>query len=303
MFRKFSEIEDYIISNNIVKTIALACAQDEHALGALVNAKRKNIVKGVLIGDVDKIKNMLKEMKEKEEDYEFISCDDELECAKIAVKLVREKKADIPMKGSMMTSSFMRAILNKEEGLISNDNILSQASLLEFNEENRFMVISDCAVNINPDVDDKIKITNNAIKLAHILGIEKPNIGVLSALEKVNEKIQSTVDAKEVSEYKEFDNIGSIAGPLALDLALSKEAAMMKGVNSPVCGNADILIVPDLPSGNIFTKALVFFAHLKVAGTLLGTDSPVIMTSRSDTEDDKYLSILMAIFQAVKIDI
>ncbi len=298
MFRKFSEIEDYIVKNNIVKTIALANAEDEHALTAVVNAKRKNIAKAILIGNVEKIKEILTKLNENIDDYEFIPCSDELESAKIAIKLVREKKADIPMKGLMMTSSFMKAVLNKEEGLISNGNILSQASLLEFDEENRFMIISDCAVNISPNVEDKIKITKNTIKFAHILGIEKPNIGVLSALEKVNPKIQSTVDAEQVAEYKDFDGIGSIAGPLALDIAISKEAAIHKGINNEVCGNADILIVPDLPSGNIFTKALVFFAHLKVAGTLLGTDSPVIMTSRSDTEDDKYLSILMAIFQA-----
>ena len=298
MFKTFEEIEKYILDNKIVKVIALANAEDEHALSAVVNAKRKNIAKAILIGNVEKIKEILKKLNENIDDYEYISCDDELESAKIAVKLVKDKKADIPMKGLMMTSSFMRAILNKEEGLISNGNILSQASLLEFNEENRFMIISDCAVNINPSVEDKIKITKNTIDFAHLIGIEKPNIGVLSALEKVNPKIQSTVDAQAVADYKEFEGIGTIAGPLALDIAISKEAAMHKGVDSEVCGHADILIVPDLPSGNIFTKALVFFAHLKVGGILLGTDSPVIMTSRSDTEEDKYLSILMAIFQA-----
>lgn len=298
MFKSFEEIEKYVLSNNIVKTVVLANAQDDNALEALVMARRKGIVKGILIGNVEKIKQLLDKFKEDYSYYEFIECADELESAQKAVELVKEKKADIPMKGLMMTSSFMKAILDKEKGLIKGDNLLSQATVLEFKEENRLMVISDCAVNINPDASKKIKITQNAIDLAHILGISYPNVAVLSALEKVNPKIQSTVDADIVANYKGFNDIGDIAGPLALDLALSEEAAKHKGVTSNVCGHADILIVPDLASGNIFTKGLVFFAHMKAAGVLNGTISPVIMTSRTDTPMDKYLSILMAVLQA-----
>lgn len=298
MFKSFKEVEEYVLKNNIVKTVALANAEDDNALEAVVDAKRKGIIKAVLIGNIEKIKELLVNFNENIDDYEYIECHDELESARIAVELVNNKKADIPMKGLMMTSSFMKAILNKETGLMKENSLLSQASVVEFKEENRLLIISDCAVNINPDVEKKIKITQNAIDLANVLGIEKPNVAVLSALEKVNPSIQSTVDANEVANYKDFKNLGEICGPLALDIAVSKEAAKHKGVDNIVCGNADIFIVPDLASGNIFSKGLVFFAHLKMAGVLNGSKSPVIMTSRTDTPEDKYLSILMAVLQA-----
>lgn len=299
MFRTFEEINDYVLKNKIVKTIALANAEDDNALEAVVTAKRKGLVKAILIGNIPKIKELLTKWNENIEDYEYIACSDEMESARIAVRLVKEKKADFPMKGLMLTSSFMRAILDKEKGLIEPGHLLSQSSVIEFKEENRLILVSDCAVNINPDADKKIKITQNAIDLANTLGIKKPNVALLAALEKVNPTIQSTVDADIISKYEGFKNAGTVYGPLALDIAISKEAAKHKGITSQVCGNADILIVPDLNSGNIFSKGLVFFAHLKIAGVLLGTISPVVMTSRTDTPEDKYLAILMAILQSL----
>ena len=298
MFKNFDDVEKYIFQNNVIKTVALANAEDENALEAVVAAKRKGIVKAILIGNVIKIKELLTGWNENVNDYRFIECSDELESARLAIKLVKEKEADFPMKGLMMTSSFMKAILDKEKGLIEPGNLLSQASIVEFKEENRLIIISDCAVNIAPDVEKKIKITQNAINLANKLGIENPNVAVLSALEKVNPNIQSTVDADIISKHEGFKNVGYVYGPLALDLAISKEAAMHKGIDNPVCGNADILIVPDLASGNIFSKSLVFFTHLRMAGVLNGTKNPVVMTSRTDTPEDKYLSILMAVLQS-----
>ncbi len=296
MFKNFKEIEKYVLDKKIVKTIALANAEDNHALEALVMAKRKGIAKGILIGNIPKIKELLTSYNEDFNDYEFIPESDELKSACTAVFLVKSGQADLPMKGLMMTSSFMKAILDKENGLITPGHLLSQATILEYQEKNRLMVISDCAVNIMPDAEKKIMITKNAIKLANNLGIEKPNIAVLSALEKVNPAIPSTVDADIVAKYPDYNNIGNIIGPVAMDIAMSKEAALHKGVDNPVCGNADILIMPDLAAGNIFTKGLVFFAHFKSAGVLTGTTSPVIMTSRTDTIEDKYLSILMSIY-------
>ena len=297
-FKSFADMEQYILSNGIVKTIALACAQDDIALEAVVDAKRKGVVKGILIGDTDKIKALLAGLKEPESDYELIECADELESGRIAVRLVKEGKADIPMKGLMMTANFMRAILNKEEGFLNPGDLLSQATVLEYADEARMQIIADCAVNIAPDLEAKKKITQNCINLAHQLGIEKPNVAFLSALEKVNPKMPSTVDAAELAQT-EFDGAGALAGPLALDITISEEAAAHKGVSSPVCGHADILIVPTIEAGNIFTKALTFYAHLKSAGTLNGTTHPVIMTSRTDTPEDKYYSILCAILKAI----
>lgn len=296
MFRNFTEIENYVLSNKIKKVVALANAQDEYALSALVYAHKKGIVDAVLIGDVPKIKELLIKFGENPSDYEYISSDDEKKSAELAVSLVKEKQADIPMKGLMMTSSFMRAILDKEKGLIEEDHLLSQASVIENKNENRFMVFTDCAVNISPDVNTKIKITQNAIGIMKKLGVDIPKIAVLSALEKVNPKILSTVEASEVAQSEEFVNKYPIIGPVAMDIALSKKAAEHKGIYNEVCGQADIFVMPDLDSGNICTKSLVFLSHIEMAGVLIGTKTPVIMTSRTDSVRDKYLSILLAVF-------
>ena len=296
MFRNFTEIENYVLSNKIKKVVALANAQDEYALSALVYAHKKGIVDAVLIGDVPKIKELLIKFGENPSDYEYISSDDEKKSAELAVSLVKEKQADIPMKGLMMTSSFMRAILDKEKGLIEEDHLLSQASVIENKNENRFMVFTDCAVNISPDVNAKIKITQNAIGIMKKLGVDIPKIAVLSALEKVNPKILSTVEASEVAQSEEFINKYPIIGPVAMDIALSKKAAEHKGIYNEVCGQADIFVMPDLDSGNICTKSLVFLSHIEMAGVLIGTKTPVIMTSRTDSVRDKYLSIILAVF-------
>lgn len=296
MFRNFAEIENYVLEHKIKKVVALSNAQDEYALEALVYARKKGIIEGILIGDIPKIKELLIKFGENPLDYTYISSDDEKKSAELAVLLVKEKKADIPMKGLMMTSSFMRAILDKEKGLIEKEALLSQASVIENKEENRFMVFTDCAVNISPDVKDKIKITQNAIGIMKKLGVNVPKIAVLSALEKVNPKILSTVEASLVAQSEEFINKYPIIGPVAMDIALSKKAAEHKGIHNEVCGQADIFVMPDLASGNICTKSLVFMGHIEMAGVLTGTKSPVIMTSRTDSVRDKYLSILLAVF-------
>ena len=302
MYRSFKEMEEYLLTNGIKKTVALANAQDDVALSALIHAKRTGVVNAVLIGDVARIRELLVKEGEDPADYQIIESDEERKSADMACQLVKDGKADVPMKGLMQTANFMKAILNREMGFFPKGNILSQATVLFFAAENRFMIITDCAVNITPDVEAKEKITANAVKLAHKLGIARPNIAFLSAVEKVNPKIQSTVDAAELAER--FNNnyaaeIGLAAGPLALDNAVSAEAARHKGIDSPVCGHADILVVPDLCSGNIFTKGLTFFAHMESAGTLNGADIPVIMTSRTDTPEDKYYSILTSVIMGL----
>ncbi len=298
-FTSFNEIESYILNNQLVKTVALACAQDELALQAVVAAKRKGVLNAILIGDCEKLEALLNQMGEDSTDYQCIECLDEQEAGRLAVQMVVEGKANIPMKGLMMTASFMKAILNKEAGFIKEGALLSQATVLEFTEENRLLIISDCAVNITPNVEQKIKITQNAVNLAHHLGINEPNVAVLSALEKVNPKMPSSVDAQAVADYAGYSGIGAIAGPLALDITISREAAEHKGIYNQVCGNADILIMPEITAGNIFTKSLTFFAHLKSCGSLIGTTHPVIMTSRTDTAEDKYFSILVAILNSM----
>ena len=297
MFHSFKEVEEHIVVNGICKMIALAGAHDEPALSALIEAKRKGVVKGILIGDAAGIREILAKYEEPEADYEIIDEPDEKAAAALAVAKVKDGSADIPMKGLMQTASFMRAILNKETGLLPPGQILNQSTVLVWPEKNRIMFAADCAVNIAPSLEDKKKILRNEVDLAHAFGIDMPKVAVISALEKVNEKIPSTVEAAALRDMKWEKCV--VEGPFALDIAVDAESAKHKGVDSQVAGDADILIMPDLCAGNVFHKTLHFFAHLETAGALCGTEMPVVMTSRTDSPEAKYNSILTAIVQCM----
>lgn len=299
MFRSFNEIEKHIKKNNIRKVIALARAQDSNALEAVVDAKRRGVISAILIGDIPLIKKMLISMEEPVSDYELISCEDELQCAKKAVELVKIHRADIPMKGLMQTANFMRAILNKTEGILPIGALLSEATIFKFPSTNRMMIATDCAINIAPTLEEKVKITKNAVELAKALEIKQPKVAIISALESVNPKIPSSVEADALAKMEWKDC--TVKGPFALDNAISEEAAQHKGINDEVAGKADILVLPDLCAGNILHKSLHFFAEYETAGTLCGTSTPVIMTSRTDSPNTKYNSILVAILQAKSI--
>ena len=241
MFTSFKELEAYVLGCGMKKRIALANAHDEPALSAVVNARRKGVVEGTLVGKKNEIIAMLHEMGESEKDYEIVDFDgEELDAAKLTVQLVREGKADIPMKGILQTSNFARAILNRETGLIpaSGKRLVSQCGIFEY--EGRFVMITDAAINIAPDVDTQIGIVENALPVANALGIECPKVAVLSAVENVTEKMPSTVSAKEIAERGVPGCI--ISGPLALDGAISMESVKHKAIHDPVAGQADILL-------------------------------------------------------------
>ena len=297
MYRSFKEIEDKILSEKKKYRLVLANAHDDDALSAVVYAVNKGVIDATLIGKEEEIRNLLKSFEEDENKYAIVNCEDEKEASELAMEMIKEKKADIPMKGIMQTSTFMRSILNKERGFFKKDSLLSQCTLLEWPEMEKMLVISDCAVNINPDLEAKKNIIRNAVDLAHAVGYEKPNVALLSAVEVINPKIQSTVDASQLTQINWEDCV--VDGPFALDNAINEEAAARKGIRNEMAGNADVLIVPDLCSGNIFTKSLLFFAHLKSSGALCGANIPAVMTSRSDVPENKYYSILTAILQHI----
>ena len=299
MFTNFKELEAYVLAQNTKKRIALANAHDEPALSAVVNAKRKGVVEGTLIGKQDMIIDMLHEMGEDEKDYEIINFDgEELEAAKIAVKLVREGKADIPMKGILQTSSFAKAILNRETGLIPEGGrrLVSQVGIFEY--EGRFMMITDAAINLAPDVETQIGIVENALPVAKALGNDCPKVAVLSAVETYNEKMPSTVSAAEIAKRGIPGCI--VSGPLALDGAISMESVKHKSIKNPVAGQADILLVPVIEVGNVLYKSITYIAGKTMASSICGASCPVIITSRADTPDSKYYSILLAVLRCLK---
>ena len=288
MFTNFKELEAYVLSHKNKKRIVLANAHDEPALSAVVNAHRRGVVDGTLLGKKDEILALLREMNEDPAEYEIVDFDGpELDAAKAAVQLVREGKADIPMKGILQTSSFAKAILNRETGLIpaSGHRLVSQCGIFEY--EGRFMMITDAAINIAPDVDTQIGIVENALPVANALGVELPKVAVLS-----------TVSAAEIAKRGIPGCV--VSGPLALDGAISMESVKHKGIHDPVAGQADILLVPFIEIGNVLYKSITYIAGKTMASTICGASCPVIITSRADTPDSKYYSILLAVLRCLK---
>ncbi len=295
MLKSFWEVEACVLQREIRKRVVLAGAHDEPALKAVVNAKRKGVITATLVGKADVIVSMLKDFGEDPVDYIIINAEEEAEAASAAVAIVKAGEGDIPMKGIMQTSTFARALLNKETGLVPAGNLLSLAAVFEHPDEERFVMFTDCAINIAPSAEDKKKILRNTARFAKALGMEKPKAAIISAVEKVTPKMQSTVDAQLIAEEGVEGFI--VEGPLAFDGAISKGAAEHKGIESLVAGNADILVLPNICTGNVLYKTLTYVAKKTVATSVCGASVPVIITSRADTPETKYHSILLAILQ------
>jgi phosphate butyryltransferase len=199
------------------------------------------------------------------------------------------------MKGLVPTAPFLKAILQKETGIKKRD-VLSHFALFELSGYHKLLGVTDAAMNINPDLDEKVSIIRNAIEVYQRLGISEPKVAVIGPLEVVNPKIESTLHAAMLTLMNKRNQITGckIDGPLALDNAISKEAAELKGIDSEVAGDADIIVTPDLNSGNILYKSLIFLAGGTSAAIIMGADSPVVLTSRADSELSKFMSIVLA---------
>lgn len=281
------------------KKIVVAAAEEKQVLKAIKAAIEQNIVEAILVGDELKIRNICKEIDLNLDNVEIFNVPDVSEASRKAVSLVSSKKADIIMKGFVDTSIILKAILDKEIGLRTG-KILSHAAVFELEKYHKILFITDAAMNISPNLDEKKQILENTVELAHALGINKPKVAVICAKEKVNTKMIHTVDAAELVKLNKNGNIQNclVAGPFALDNAISKEASEHKKINSPVAGDADILLMPNIETGNVLYKSLTFFSNSKNAGILLGTKAPVVLTSRSDTEIAKLYSIALGVLHA-----
>ena len=196
------------------------------------------------------------------------------------------------MKGLLQTATFLRPVLDKEKGLRTG-RLISHASVFEWSEKEKLLIVTDCAINITPDLKQKKGILENAIQLAQALGIETPYAAVVCALELVNPDMPDTIDAAVLAKMADRGEIKNavVDGPLAFDNAVSKEAAVHKGISSPVAGKVDILLMPDMKTGNVIHKSFIHFANLKGAGVVLGARVPLIATSRSDSAETKLYSL------------
>lgn len=282
------------VKKNESRIIAVAAAADYEVIEVVEEAERMGIAKFILVGDKLKIEKIVKEQKRTIEAQIVDELDDK-KAAEYAVFLVREGKAQVVMKGLLHTAVFMKAVLNKERGL-NKGNLVSQISIIDKIKGDGLQMITDGVISIAPDLEAKKKIIENAVELSHKLDNECPKVALIAALEVINSAMQDTLDDAVLCKMNDRKQISGcvIDGPLALDNAVSLEAAMHKGIESPVAGQADILVVPNIIVGNVFIKAITYYAQKDMASAIVGTSAPVIMTSRTDSIRNKILSIALA---------
>jgi len=290
--KKLSEFLDK--AKGLKKTLMVVVAEDEVVLKAVEKAKDYGIVRPVLVGSEKKIFDIIKSLGFKMSDYEIIDADSDIEAAYKGVELVSKNEADFIMKGHIRTGDLMRVVLNKDIGL-KTGKTLSMISVFEIPNFDRLLIISDAGMIILPTLEQKIDIICNVLEVTNVMGIDNPKIALISAVEAVNEKMPSTIDAAIISKMNDRGQIKGciIDGPFALDNVISIEAARHKGIDSPVAGVADALIMPNIEAGNVLYKALTFFVNAQSATTILGAKCPVVLTSRADSDETKLFSIAL----------
>jgi phosphate acetyltransferase len=278
---------------------AVAHPCDDVSLSAVVEAARARIIQPILCGPADRIRRTAKTLSIDIEPFEIVDAPHSHGAAARAVELVRLGRAEVLMKGSLHTDELMAEVVKRDTGLRS-DRRVSHVFVMDVPTYHKPLMITDAAVNIFPTLDDKRDIVQNAVDLAIALGVERPKVAILSAVETVTGKIPSTVEAAALCKMADRGQItGAILdGPLAFDNAISAEAARIKHIVSPVAGDADILVVPDLEAGNMLAKNLTFMARADAAGIVLGARAPIILTSRADNERTRMASCAVAALYA-----
>ena len=300
MIRSFSEILK-IASEKGPKTIAVAVAQDVEVLTAVSNAKKLGIVNVILVGDKEEIETIAKKINIDLSGMEIIDEKDKVQACMTSVELVSSGKAQLVMKGFVDTSVILKAVLDEKIGLRTG-NVLSHVGVFDVKGYDRLFLLTDAAMNLAPNLEQKKQIVENAVLLAKAMGNENPKIAILAAVEKVNPKMQATVDAAELEKMNKEGWLPDciVGGPFAFDNAVSVEAAKHKGIEHPIAGLADILVVPTIEAGNMLYKSFVFFAKSKNAGIIVGAKAPIVLASRADSDEAKLNSIAIGVLLAAK---
>jgi phosphotransacetylase len=272
---------------------------EETALSGAVEAAQAGLIAPILVGPRKKIEETAKAAGIDLGDLEVVDTPHSAASAIRAVALVREGRAEVLMKGSLHTDELLSAIVSRDGGLRTGRRI-SHVFIMDVPTYHKVLIVTDAAINIAPTLEDKVDICQNAIDLAISLGLEKPKLAILAAVETVNSKMSATIDAAALCKMAERGQIkgGILDGPLAFDNAISKQAAQTKGIKSEVAGDPDILLAPDLEAGNILAKQLTFLANADSAGMVLGARVPVILTSRADSVRSRIASCAVAMLVA-----
>ena len=279
-----------------MKKISVAAAEDSNVLEAVHIARERGIADAILVGDEEKIRKIGKELNIDVNKFQIINEPDQKAAAMKAVKLVHDGVCDMYMKGLLQTKDFLKSILDKEVGLRTGA-VLSHVAVFEVKGINQLLFMTDGGFIINPTLEEKVHLIENAVKVARACGIENPKVAPLCAVEVVNPKMQCTVDADELTKLNQKGDIKNciVDGPMSLDMAISREACEHKGVlNRKITGDADILLFPDIHTGNVAYKMLVHTSHFLNGAILSGTSAPVILTSRSDSVATRVNSIALA---------
>ena len=295
MLTQLAQLRELLDKSHKPRKLVLAASEDAHSLNAVFNAAAEGIIRPILVGDREKTFGMAEILDLDISKFDFIEAASPVEAVTLAVKMVHDRKADVLMKGKVGTSDMLHCVLNKEYGLRTG-KLLSHFAYFEVETYHKLIAVTDVAMNIAPNLAEKIEILNNAVRILNNLGIAKPKVAVLGAVEKVNTEMNATLDAALLSKMNQRDQILNciVDGPLAFDNAVSFESAKHKEIKSDVAGDTDLLLMPDIEVGNVLYKSLVFFAKAKVASMIVGALAPIVLTSRSDSEQAKFDSILLA---------
>ena len=284
------------------KKVSVAVAQDEPVLEAIKAAKEQGIADAILVGDKNKIKEIADSIGMDITQFEVIHEPDVKKAALFAIQLVSSGRADMVMKGLVDTATFLRSVLNKEVGLRTG-KVMSHVSVFEIEGFDRLIFLTDAAFNTYPDLKAKVQIVQNSVSVAHACGIECPKVAPVCVVEVVNPDMPATIDASLLSKMNDRGQIKGcvVDGPLALDNALSEEAAHHKGITGPVAGKADVIMLPNIETANVMYKTLTYTSNSRNGGILVGTSAPVILTSRADSFETKVNSIALAAVVAESI--
>ncbi len=282
------------------KVLVAAYANDEHSVSAVSMAIDMGLVDGTLVGDKNEIEKVCKEHQIGLDKFTIVHEPDEMKAAYKAVELINKGQGNLLMKGLVSTDKYMRAILDKENGLMNKGAILSHVTVLENPNYHKLLIVGDVAILPAPEMPEKIAITNYLINTAHALGIEKPKVALIAASEQVSFKIQSSVDAALISKMADRGQIKGawVDGPLALDVAIDPESAQIKKVGGQVAGDADCLVFPNIESGNVFYKMNTKLAGGEQGAIVVGARVPAVLSSRGDSTKTKLYSIALAALTA-----
>ncbi len=291
--KNFQELIDSL-GSSAKKTLVLAAAHDHHAMEAVIDAHVKGIIDYVLVGDRSSILAIGEELGHKVEADRIIDASTDEESAAKSVELIRQGKGDFLMKGKLQTATLLSAVVNRETG-IRTGKLMNHFTLLEVPTYHKLLALTDAGMVISPDLEAKKNMILNCNSVLAKLGCAKPKIAVMTAVETVNPKMPETVDGAELKAQCANGELGDciVEGPISFDLTFSKESAEIKGYESPVTGDVDLIISPNLVAGNMLCKSLLYMAGAKMAGCIIGAKAPIVLTSRGATSEEKFLSIVM----------